>query len=112
MAGVGLEGHSAPGGGGKGADFPKVTLEVCGMSAAVLLFLILSFLSLYSLIPKNPCAVNTLGIKASVTAQLPGLCCQGAAPEASTAGTWSSRNCYFAFPQPVPAFQSARVDFP
>lgn len=36
--GIGLESHSSHGGGGKGADFPKVTLEVRGMSAAVLPF--------------------------------------------------------------------------
>lgn len=37
-AGIGLEGHSGHGGGGMGADFPEVTLEVCGMRAAVLPF--------------------------------------------------------------------------
>lgn len=37
-AGIGLEGRSGHGGGGMGAGFPEVTLEVCGMSAAVLPF--------------------------------------------------------------------------
>lgn len=37
-AGIGLEGCGGYGGGGKRADFPKLTLEVCGMSAAVLPF--------------------------------------------------------------------------
>lgn len=37
-AGIGLEGRGGHGGGGKGADFPKVTLELCGKSAAVLPF--------------------------------------------------------------------------
>lgn len=105
-AGIGLEGHSGHGGGGKGADFPDVTEE--GRAS----ILTPSSLSLCSLVPANPRAVNALGIKAGVTAQLPGLRCQGAGPEARAAGTWSSRNCCSAFPQPAPAFPSARVDLP
>lgn len=63
-AGIGLEGHSGHGGGGKGADFPDVTEE--GRAS----ILTPSSLSLCSLIPANPRAVNALGIKAGVTAQV------------------------------------------